>query len=99
MGQDDGRPETKNVGGMLALSQEYPRWTPCTENREQGTCLTGEPATLKGVRLVCAVRRFEIFLLQAGGTKEKFLSYQLTQRRKSEGTIACWGSDACSKAL
>jgi hypothetical protein len=52
MGQDDGHPETKNVGGMLALSQEYPRWTPCTENREQGTCLTGEPATLKGVRLV-----------------------------------------------
>jgi hypothetical protein len=24
------------------------------------------------------VRRFEIFLLQAGGTKEMFLSYQLT---------------------
>ena len=38
----------------------------------------GEPVASKGARRVCAVRRFEIFLLQAGGTKEMFLSYQLT---------------------
>jgi hypothetical protein len=38
---------------------------------------------------VCAVRRFEIFLPQAGGTGEKFLSYQLTWRRKPKGTRAC----------
>ena len=31
-------------------------------------------------RVVCAVRRFEISLSQTGGTGEKFLSYQLTQR-------------------
>ena len=29
-------------------------------------------------RAVCAVRRFEIFLSQTGGTREKFLSYRLT---------------------
>ena len=29
-------------------------------------------------RAVCAVRRFEIFLSQTGGTREVFLSYQLT---------------------
>jgi hypothetical protein len=48
---------------------------------------------------VCAVRRFEIFLSETGGTKEVFLSYQLTRRRKPNGTRACWGSGACSKAL
>jgi hypothetical protein len=48
---------------------------------------------------VCAVRHFEIFLLQTGGTREKFLSYQLTQRRKPNGTTACWESGVCPKAL
>jgi hypothetical protein len=48
---------------------------------------------------VCAVRRFEIFLLQTGRTKEKFLSYQLTRRRKPNGTRACWASGAWLKAL
>jgi len=48
---------------------------------------------------VCAVRRFEISLSQTGGTKEKFLSYQLTRRRKPNGTTACWESGACPKAL
>jgi hypothetical protein len=59
----------------------------------------GEPDTLKGVRPVCAVRHFEIFLLQTGGIREKFLSYQLTRRRKPNGTTACWGSGAWPKAL
>jgi hypothetical protein len=48
---------------------------------------------------VCAVRRFEISLLQTGGTRERFLSYQLTRWRKPNGTTACWGSGACLKAL
>lgn len=41
---------------------------------------TGEPDAVKVARPVCAVRRFEISLSQTGGTGEKFLSYQLTQR-------------------
>jgi hypothetical protein len=43
----------------------------------------------KLARRVCAMRRFEIFLPQAGGTGEEFLSYQLTWRRKPKGTRAC----------
>ena len=55
--------------------------------------------TRKRSRFVCAVRRFEIFLFQTGGTREMFLSYQLTRWRKPNGTRACWGSGACPKAL
>jgi len=40
--------------------------------------VTGEPCALKGACTVCAVRRFEISLSQTGGTREVFLSYQLT---------------------
>jgi len=40
--------------------------------------MTGEPCNGKLLRTVCAVRRFEIFLSQTGGTREKFLSYRLT---------------------
>jgi hypothetical protein len=47
-------------------------------NNLQRLLETGKPVASKGARRVCAVRRFEIFLLQAGGTKEMFLSYQLT---------------------
>ena len=47
-------------------------------NHSQRLLETGEPVAVKAARRVCAVRRFEIFLLQAGGTKEMFLSYQLT---------------------
>jgi hypothetical protein len=47
-------------------------------NNPQRLLETGEPVAVKAARRVCAVRRFEIFLLQAGGTKEMFLSYQLT---------------------
>ena len=39
---------------------------------------TEEPGAEQFACPVCAVRRFEIFLLQAGGTREEFLSYQLT---------------------
>ena len=39
---------------------------------------TGKPDAVKVARPVCAVRRFEIFLSQTGGTREVFLSYQLT---------------------
>jgi hypothetical protein len=42
--------------------------------------LTEEPDEVKVSRPVCAVRHFEIFLLQTGRTREEFLSYQLTQR-------------------
>ena len=52
---------------------------------------TGEPCAVKIARTVCAVRRFEIFLSQTGGTREVFLSYQLTLRRKPRGTTACVG--------
>ena len=38
----------------------------------------GKPCAVKVACTGCAVRRFEIFLLQAGGTREEFLSYQLT---------------------
>ena len=44
----------------------------------QGALERLERLDAKVSRAVCAVRRFEIFLLQAGGTKEMFLSYQLT---------------------
>ncbi len=47
-------------------------------NTPQRLLETGEPVAVKAARRVCAVRRFEILLLQAGGTKEMFLSYQLT---------------------
>jgi hypothetical protein len=47
-------------------------------NTPQRLLETGKPVAMKVARWVCAVRRFEIFLLQAGGTKEMFLSYQLT---------------------
>jgi hypothetical protein len=60
---------------------------------------TGEPCARKPARTVCAVRRFEVSLSQTGGTREVFLSYQLTRRRKPNGTTACWGSGACLKAL
>ena len=60
---------------------------------------TGEPDARKRARPVCAVRHFEIFLSQTGGTRERFLSYQLTRRRKPNGTTACWESGACLKAL
>jgi hypothetical protein len=46
----------------------------------------GEPRALKGARVVCAVRRVMIFLLQAGGTGEMFLGYWHTWRRKPKGT-------------
>jgi hypothetical protein len=59
----------------------------------------GKPGAMKVARRVCAVRRFEISLSQTGRTKEKFLSYQLTWRRKPKGTRACWESGACPKAL
>jgi CRISPR/Cas system Type II protein with McrA/HNH and RuvC-like nuclease domain len=58
-----------------------------------------EPCEMKVSSTVCAVRRFEISLSQTGRTKEKFLSYQLTWRRKPKGTRACWESGACPKAL
>jgi hypothetical protein len=61
--------------------------------------MNGEPDAVKVARPVCAVRRFEISLSQTGGTREKFLSYQLTRRRKPDGTTACWGSGACLRAL
>ncbi len=51
----------------------------------------GEPCAVKVASTVCAVRRFEIFLSQTGGTREVFLSYQLTLRRKPMGTTACVG--------
>ena len=44
-----------------------------TNNCEDDT--TGEPDALKGACPVCAVRRVMIFLLQAGGTGERFLGY------------------------
>ncbi len=47
-------------------------------NNLQRLLETGKPVAMKVARRVCAVRRFEIFLLQAGGTREEFLSYQLT---------------------
>ena len=53
----------------------------------------------KRSRFVCAVRRFEIFLLQTGGTRERFLSYQLTRWRKPNGTRACWESGACPEGV
>ena len=55
------------------------------------TFLREEPDAVKVARPVCAVRRFEISLSQTGGTREVFLSYQLTLRRKPTGTIACVG--------
>jgi|SRR5579859_2161174 len=58
-----------------------------------------EPGALKGACQVCAVRRFEISLSETGGTKEVFLSYQLTWRRKPNGTRACWASGAYLKTL
>ena len=64
------------------------------DGRETGSLeedRNGEPYALKGARTVCAVRRFETFLSQTGGTREMFLSYQLTWRRKPKGTRACLG--------
>jgi hypothetical protein len=57
----------------------------------------GKPRALKGACVVCAVRRFETFLSQTGGTREMFLSYQLTWRRKPKGTRACRESGGCPK--
>ncbi len=36
---------------------------------------TGERRVRKPTRVVCAVRRVVVSLLQAGGTEEKFLGY------------------------
>jgi len=35
----------------------------------------GKPDAVKVARPVCAVRRVVVFLLEAGGTEEKFLGY------------------------
>jgi hypothetical protein len=46
----------------------------------------GEPDALKGACAVCAVRRVVVFLLQAGGTEERFLGYWHIWRRKLKET-------------
>jgi hypothetical protein len=48
--------------------------------------MAGEPDTSKGVRPVCAVRRVVVFLLEAGGTEERFLGYWHIWRRKLKET-------------
>jgi len=90
-------PQTRGraTGGMGVEGQG-------TRNAESQTWKlpeAGEPDTWKLVRPVCAVRRFEISLSQTGRTREVFVSHQLTQRRKPNGTRACWWSGACLKAL
>ena len=47
---------------------------------------TEEPDAVKVARPVCAVRRVVVSLLQAGGTKEKFLGYWHSRRRKLKVT-------------
>src|SRR5258708_579008 len=47
---------------------------------------TGKRSAGKLARSVCAVRRVMIFLLQAGGTGERFSGYWHTWRRKPKGT-------------
>ncbi|MGZ6277067.1 MAG: hypothetical protein ACXWPS_12645 [Ktedonobacteraceae bacterium] len=69
-------PETRGraTGGMVGEGQG----TRNAESRTWKLPEAGEPYAVKAARPVCAVRRFEIFLSQTGGTREVFLSYQLT---------------------
>jgi hypothetical protein len=99
----EGKPLTwrRQAGRSVECEQRYAKGRKANGRRSTlaRPGMAGEPDTKKLVRPVCAVRRFEIFLSQTGGTGEKFLSYQLTRWRKPEGTTACWGSNACLKAL
>lgn len=88
----------KNRGGGEELSNKLALHRHCHDARhakcdlgtfDKGSVLE-EPYEVKVSRTVCAVRRFEISLSQTGRTREVFLSHQLTQRRKPNGTRACW---------
>lgn len=94
LAQGQGRQMEEWLGqGWRGREMRKPSPIPLTEHSE-----VGEPDALKGARPVCAVRRCEVSLSQTGRTKEKFLSYQLTQRRKPNGTTACWANGACPSA-
>ena len=110
---DDGKSSGALFSGIAGDSMQQillcPDWCVSTgktrihrlkrKDPEEVTSSTGKRSAGKLACRVCAVRRFEISLSQTGGTKEEFLSYQLTRRRKPNGTRACWESGACPKAL
>jgi len=71
-----GNEEKQRTVPKGAGASESGRFHSSTGEKYRGEA--GKPSALKDACSVCAVRRFEIFLLQTGGTREVFLSYQLT---------------------